>query len=377
LKPRAQVCAASCNEETTRMATGGPTNADEIVADQRAGYGVRGVALCPNVGSLDLLDLFRDPAAWAESRRSLSAFKLYWQHALDPWPEDPATVEAGPNTYRALVAVGAFRTLAKWGLPLHLEVPAVKETDAPERRGEQWREPARACVDDVRAAGGEVAVLCMDEPLASMVNGEGEHNPLKLGVDQVGAVAGFTAGFAHAVADLGPAAVALLEAYPDHPAARLEMFLRLLTGDNAVPLSFFELDIDLDAIRNQRLSNDDVRRDLEGLKGVCHELSIPLRAIVTGTHARSAAEFRDESMRLASLLVSLARPLDGVTVQSWVKLDGLKTIPPNLPLGDSTSLLALLNDVLALRLLEAAPGSPPPPRHRGLLAWLLGQFGFG
>jgi hypothetical protein len=337
------------------MATPASDAAGDI-GTQRAAAGARGAAFCPNVGAPDTLELFRSPGVWDDLRGRLSAFKLYLRQVL----ADAPSAAVGSNTYPALVDAGVFHRLREWGLPLHLETDAVKEWEAPDRKGQETREPAQRAIERVRQAGGEIAVLCMDEPLTSTVNGAGENVPGKFGVDRVGDVARFTGEFSHAMLALGPA-VALLEAYPHHPADRLDDFLRLVVRNNGVPLAFFELDVDLNGIRDQKLSNSRVSSDLEQLGNTCRELSIPFRAIVTGTHARSAAEFREESLRLARLLVSLARPLDGVTVQSWVEHAGEHGIPPNLPLADGNSHLAVLSEVFGLPLLEAPPASRAAP----------------
>jgi hypothetical protein len=322
------------------------TATPEAIATQRAGLGALGFAFGPNLGSVDYRDLFRRPDAWADLRGQISAFKVYAGNVSADEPSDAV----GANTYPALVEVEAFRKLREWNLPLHLEHGAVKEWEPADAKGQQLRAPTLEAIRRIRAAGGEVAMVCMDEPLTSTVNGDGENTPGKLDVGRVGDVARYTAEYAKPVRDAG-AIVSLLEAYPHHPAVRIEAFLRHVVDDNKVPLGFFELDIDLFALKNQRINDDRASSDLRLLRQTCRERNIPFRVIATGTHARSPKEYRSETLEVARRAQKIAAPVDGVTVQSWVEHNLRRDIPSNLPSSGEPSHLSLLAEVFALRLL--------------------------
>src|SRR5690242_2034774 len=60
----------------------------------------------PNPGSLDLLRMFEQPEEWARARGLTSVFNFTQQHTFNT-----ALPVVGPNSYAALVRVGAFRQL--------------------------------------------------------------------------------------------------------------------------------------------------------------------------------------------------------------------------------------------------------------------------
>ena len=63
----------------------------------------------PGPGTLDYLRLFENPEEWTRARSVVTVFKFYAQHTQTPAPSI-----VGPNTYDALVRVGAFRKLTTW-----------------------------------------------------------------------------------------------------------------------------------------------------------------------------------------------------------------------------------------------------------------------
>jgi hypothetical protein len=334
------------------------TNA--AVLKQREELGVRGFAFGPNLGTLDYSDLFRSPDDWADLRDRLSAFKVYGENV---WETTDAKVldRIGPNTYDSLTNVGVFQKLHEWGLPLHLEMGAVKPWE--KVKGEDLRLSVPKMVDRVDEAGGKVALISMDEPLRSMVRKDGEPVEKDLGlrlweVDQVGELARLTANFCRDVTRRG-SAVALIEAYPHHPAERIRGFLLdLLNGldDRGVTLAFFELDIDLWGIRDQRLDKK-VPSDLRLLRDLCRERGIPFRVIATATRAESPPEYRQKTLELTQLVKRVASPVDGVTVQSWVEQH--PRLPANLPATDDLSHLSVLAAVM-----DEGPCDESDPRSR-------------
>jgi hypothetical protein len=316
----------------------------DAVAQQRATGGSRGVAFGPNLGSIDYADLFAHPEVWSDLRNQLSAFKVYGDSIHADSPSD----KVGVNTYDAFRSWGLFARLREWDLPLHLEHGAIKEWEDPRRApGEELREATLTAIARIRDAGGEVGVVCMDEPLTSKITADGEQHPGKWGAERVGDLARFTGEYVRAVASSGPG-VALLEAYPHHPASRIDAFLRHIIDDNRTPLAFFEMDIDLFDISNKKLSERKLYTDFQLLSGTCRGRNIPFRIIASGTHAKTPKEYRKETFDILTLLRRLAVPIDGITVQSWTEYALRREIPPNLPRTDATSHLAILTEVLKL-----------------------------
>lgn len=320
------------------------------MASETDPLGKRGIAFGPNLGSPDFLELFRRPEAWADVRRRISAFKFYQGNVLNEGEG------LGANTYEALRDAGAFRMLSEWRIPLHLEHAAIKPWEK-ERKGELLREKVRDALSRVREAGGAIAIVSMDEPLATTVTPStptaDEIEQGWWGPDRVGDLARLTAHFVSTVHEAG-AATALIEGYPRHPVERIDGFLNAIFVANAASLAFFELDLDLWDIRNQRLSDRRVRDDLGRLRDTCTRHDTAFRVIASGTHATSPATYRSETMEVARLIRRLAAPVDGVTVQSWLERDQ-RTIPANLPSTDPTAHVRILADVLWMNLTEA-PG---------------------
>ena len=116
--------------------------------------------------------------------------------------------------------------------------------------------------------------------------------------------------------------------------------------DNHAPLAFFEVDVDLWDIRLKNVSERQLRADFDLFRKTCNERPIPLRFIATGTHATSAKEYRDETLKIVQLVRKLGVAMDGVTVQSWTEYALRREIPPNLPSADSTSHLGILGTIL-------------------------------
>jgi hypothetical protein len=315
----------------------------DTIAEQRATGGIHGVAFGPNLDSIDYSELFAHPDLWADLRSQLSAFKVYGDSIHADRPSD----KVGTNTYDAFRSWRMFDHLGEWNLPVHLEHGAIKEWEDPARPGEVLRDDTLTAIRRIRDAGGDVAVVCMDEPLMSKVNGDGEQHPLKWGTDRVGDLARFTAQYVRAIADQGPS-VALLEAYPHHPANRIVAFLRHIVDDNKAPLAFFELDVDLFDIRNKELNERELRADFTLFRETCRDRRLPFRIIATGTHAKSPKEYRKEALEILALAQRTAVPVDGVTVQSWTDYALRREIPPNLPRTEPTSHLAILSEVLKL-----------------------------
>lgn len=340
------------------------------VAEERANGGVRGVAFGPNLGSIDYSELFAHPDIWTDLRNQLSAFKIYG----DSIHADNSSDKVGTNTYNAFRDWGLFARLRDWGLPVHLEHGAIKEWEDPGRPpGHVLREVTLTAITRIRDAGGEVAVVCMDEPLMSKINGDGEQHPGKWEPERVGDLARFTAEYIQAVSDSGPR-VALLEAYPYHPANRIVAFLRHIVEDNHAALAFFEVDVDLVDVRNKKLKDRQMRADFELFRDTCRELGIPFRLIATGTHAHSPKDYRKETLSIMALVGRLAVEVDGITVQSWTEYALRREIPPNLPRSEPTSHLAILEEVLKSQW-TAGQALPTTPMWVGLLGQIQDALG--
>ena len=310
----------------------------------------RGVCFGPNLGSVDYLDLFREPDQWVDLRPQLTAFKMYGDNVR---ANAAGQFGAGANTYAAMCDAGVFRTLDAWSLPVHLETGAIKDWD-PE--GTALTADVRALLQRIRSAGGDVDIVSMDEPLASTIRGAFPRAPKQLAIEHAGDTARFAASWARAVRAQGPR-VALIESYPYHPATLVEAFVRDIVQVNGVPLAFFELDIDVYGIGDQKLKPQQVASDLARFRRMCDECQMALRVIVTSLRATSDATYRADTLDFERRIEGVAPRFDGATVQSWREFpdnSNQRLIPANLPASNPTSHLAVLREVLASRLLACA-----------------------
>jgi hypothetical protein len=298
---------------------------------------VLGVAFGPNLGSPDYLDLFRAPDAWKSLRSRLTAFKVYGDNVRAD--SDNQYAGCAGNTYGNLVRAGVFQSLRDWGLPLHLETGALKEHDVD---GRVLSDITLSMIERVRQAGGDVAIVAMDEPLFGTV-GHG------VPPERAGDMARYTAEYAKKVRQAGPG-VGLIEAYPASPVERLAAFIRDIVVDNGFGLAYFEVDLDRFALRDQKIPDKAVKKDLVALRSLCEELKIPFRVIVTATRAKDASEYHRNALDLVHLFKKLIAPVDGVTVQSWLEAPSgdkdPRVIPNNLPIDNPLSHLGVLREVL-------------------------------
>ena len=326
----------------------------EVVQAQRDGGGATGVAFAPNSDSADYCELFTNADVWSQLRDRLSAFKIYSENVRSDCGTEEARI-AGRNTHSRLCEVNVYGRLREWGLPLHLEAPAVKEWEPDDQKGRQALEVTRVAMQRIHAVGGRVSVVCMDEPLTSQINSEGdpEPHPRKWTANRGGEVAGYVAKYVRGLREDG-VQVALLEAYPNHRALFINEFLKDIVRKDRqnAPLAFFELDVDLWGI--QKKSRKEVRQDLDLLRRTCADEGLPFRVIVMSTHAKTADDYADQARDLLTEYTKLLGPVDGITVQSWNDHEHERTrrLPSNLPMTNARSHLRLLADVLDRKLLK-------------------------
>lgn len=77
----------------------------------------------PNVGSVDMLDLFNNPEQWDSARAKIDVFKFYtgqvgtggWSCIGNPY------YNCGKNHLENLVIVQAFYKLGQWGIDIAVE----------------------------------------------------------------------------------------------------------------------------------------------------------------------------------------------------------------------------------------------------------------
>lgn len=122
--------------------------------------------LHPNGGSGDYKDMFADPDKWKDARSKISVFQFHHANTLSGYCPTCYTSDGGTNKYEDFVAVDAFRKLTEWGIPISMEMGSLKHHNCenPERDMPGAVRMAIESVDNVKAAGGRVVDISMDEP---------------------------------------------------------------------------------------------------------------------------------------------------------------------------------------------------------------------
>ena len=276
---------------------------------------------CPGPGTLDYLRLFEHPEEWTRARAVVSVFKFYAQHT-----QTPAASIVGPNTYDALVRVGAFRKLTTWKIKAALEAGSVKEFwCTPDASG--MDASIRSTLDAVKAiedAGGTLAYLAMDEPWVS-----GRANVC--GGPALEPTADRVATYMTAVARAYPRlTIGLIEAYPFSSADAIEAMVQLLRA-RGVPPAFLHMDVDWHALKT-----GDFARDMKRLQAFAASQNIPFGIIIVGYNGDADALYAIDAAGIVNLIGDAFQTWDAMpqhlVFQSWVvTATGLFITPSNLP----------------------------------------------
>ncbi len=277
----------------------------------------------PSPGSIDYLDLFTHPDQWPLARQVMSVFKFYQQHTQTPAPD-----LVGPNTYDALVRVGAFRMLASWNKHIAIEAGAVKDFYCtPDASG--MNQAIANSLDSIRAvqaAGGTVSYISMDDPFASGKAAVCGGPALEPTADRI---ATYVRGVKSAFPSIS---IGLSEAFPLTGEADLERALDLLDARGARPV-FLHADVDSRALAK---FGADFTRDMRALRQACRSRDIAFGIIIWGYNGDADALYALDAgyvaRETATAFPSWDDLPDNLIVQSWaVSSSGLVITPSNLP----------------------------------------------
>lgn len=283
----------------------------------------------PNLASPDLLRLFTHPQDWPGARGAVDVFQLYaGSVAGGPCPE------CGPNTLAALRSARAFPRLREWGIDVAVEAPAVKEWSCAPARAAALTERA---VTNVRAAGGRVRHLAMDEPLLG-------GDACRLSVEETATQA---ARYAALLRQRHPGiAIGDVEPFPRYDARTITRWLDALLARGFRP-AFLHLDVDRVRARQEEV---DVADGLRAIQAACVARRVPFGVIVwghpVGDDRDDRAYVRDARAWAAQARAAVPAP-DRVIFQSWTEArDGGLRIPRNLPEDAAHTHTRLIVDTL-------------------------------
>ena len=234
----------------------------------------------PAPAAVDTLELFTAPDKWAQARSQIAAFGLYFAHLYED--QHP---EYGRVHYRSLCAVNAFALLKEWGVPLALEIGAVKPQACD---GKHYANEAKDCIRRIEAAGGELAYLVIDEPLVS-----GKEFCQQ---DQAVTVVALARYIRDLRAFRPNLKVIWTEAWPFSRGSVIADVLMALMHEEAVP-DGLHLDIDRYAVRDKGIARHEAKRDLQALQQLCGEFRIPLGILAWGQRVSTDAEYRKDVLR--------------------------------------------------------------------------------
>ena len=298
----------------------------------------------PNFGSRDYAELFTKSEHWSAARERVDVFKFDQQSVL----ENPCAI-CGDNILHTFVKVDAFRKLNDWGIAMALTVGAVKEWGC---TGKEEFRAANVAIQNIRANGGVVTFLDMDEPFMG-----GKYAPP--GSKSCGYTMEQSADAASQFISQIKAAypnilVGDTEPYPLFSVTELEQWTLALGARGVIP-AYLHLDVDMVWARDRRL---DVAGDLRRLSQFFQEHRIPFGVIFISdwTAAGSDRAYFDSTMEwVRTVNAAIGKP-QHVIFNSWqgAPVDrehkGLHEVPINLPENDPAiySHTRLLNEGLAV-----------------------------
>jgi len=283
----------------------------------------------PNMGSLDYAELFTKPEQWSVARSRINVFKFYTQNVL-PYP---CTI-CGNNTLGTFVQAKAFQTLTDWGIPIDVDVGALKEWGC---TGTEEFRVAEETIRNIRANGGDVTFFDMDEPY---MGGELTANGRSCGYTMQES-AEVTAKFMRLVKGAYPnIIVGNTEPYPYFSVSELERWIEALEARGTTP-AFFHLDVNM-LEGGARHDTGHVSSDLQTLSQFFQAHQIPFGVIFTANTNWSAASNRayfDATMQWIRLVNDAIGKPQHVIFNSWLgpAPGGAHEFPINLPENDPSA----------------------------------------
>jgi hypothetical protein len=284
----------------------------------------------PNIGSLDMLQLFTEDELWPEARKHVGVYQFYTQNVID------VGGPIGPNSYAALRDAQAFRKVKNWGMLTAVEMGSVKA-------GATWECDASANIaritevqQRIAEAGGRLDVISMDEPL---VSGPECHQ-------SVAETAVYVARYIRTAKQAG-LQCGWVEAWPHVTLDKQAEFLQELDRNGARP-DFWHLDVDWKRAKREGTPFDssivaEFRRHAD-------ERLIPLGIILIGDVHDTDAEYVNDVKGWAQQCNTLWHDWPHVKVQSWATRgeNGPFDIPANTPETDESKHTSLFQFAVEL-----------------------------
>jgi len=327
--------------------------AGESHAEQEQAHGQPLLYLSPNGGSRDMLTLFQYPESWPSVLHRMDVFSINLYNLSDP-PSAACKQWCGPNTFPALKAVDAFRELKRWGKRLDVQMEPISPSPAGARVAARDNADARAQMtlaglDNLTAAGGEVASITLDEPLQFATRDTFHNNyTLQETLDAV-------KHYEQVIRSRYPAVrIGEFMPYPYFSAQQIMDWYDAEIAAGAAP-SHVHLDVNYPRLLAPGHAAElaRFRRDLPQLIGYFRKRGIVPGITFDSTdagHLNSNQQFYRLTMRHFELVRSILPALpEHIRFESWDNDPGGKKLwPDNLPEDGNYSLTCLINLILKL-----------------------------
>jgi len=253
------------------------------------------VAFGPNLGSLDLPQLFTESNLWQWSFDRISAFQLYVGHIIEP-----GSSFVNPNTWQVLVDSGLFRKLRETDVLLELQM------------GGESADQVGECVDKIAEVGGALGALCFDHSFI-------EVSPEKFAERR------------KQIKERWP--TMLVGAYAPFPTKNAEQIRQQLVewDRHGGRPDFLRMDIDY----NQRNTYTSAAHNK--IKLDCKDRGIALQVTINAKEHITDAEWVTQGKAWFDKAHGLG--FDAYMVQSWASTPSneQRTLPHNLPESDASS----------------------------------------
>jgi hypothetical protein len=335
----------------------------------------------PNIASVDMLDLFNCPEQWPSARSQIDVFKFYTvQVGTGGWScvGHPA-YNCGDNHLENFVAAHAFWKLALWDIDIAVESfftgpimsydPVVCSTS--EHVLALSLDGSVNVIQSVRANGGTVRYLAMDEPMRRWLPEYyyvywGGTDPRPCLADSLGALADDVAAYMLQMQEWYPSVeIGHIELYPEVGIDQLKEWVVALEA-RGVTLPFLHIDVNGPRV-DQYISlgmDTDVVADLAELQSFLEAHGVAFGIIFTDPYWGSQAWdpdvyddqfYYERTMNWVNVVNDAELEYDHSILQSWVfpvytTGYGPNEIPINLPEDDPAvySHTRLINEALSV-----------------------------
>jgi hypothetical protein len=259
----------------------------------------------PNLGSADYLKMFTPEGEneWPQSRDIISTFQFHQGNLIS----NCVTCEV--NTYDKLIENRVFEKVNGWGKLISFEAGAFKYHGGICAQSVSYLiNDALNAISTVRAGGGSVSYISMDEPfVAGLECNFSEDKTAELVKDFIRAM---------------PVQVGLTEAYPTFGPEEMKKNIEALERFG-VKLPFVHLDVDRYATQRpgNSLSNANgynVNKDLREMRQFLRQKGIVMGIIIWGEDGNSSEGFSADAILMSrQILNALGSDVDRLIFESW------------------------------------------------------------